>query len=321
MTRIAVLDDWQGIAEAAADWSEIRAKAEIVFFRDAFASPAATIAGLQDFDVVLAMRERTRLHADVISQLPRLKLLSFTGARNAAVDILACTAAGITVCNTTGTPSSHATAELALGLMLAASRHLVAGDREMRAGRFQGNVPPGIEVAGKTLGLIGLGNIGARVARYAQALDMKVIAWSQNLTEARAAEVGATRVEKAALLAQSDVISIHLVLSDRTRHIVAGPDIALMKPGALLINTSRGPHVEIDALVAALNAGKIRAAIDVYDSEPLPADHPLRATPHSLLSPHLGYVTADNMPALYKVSVENIAAWLDGRPIRVINGG
>ena len=319
MTRIAVLDDWQGIAEAAADWSAVRANAEIVFFRDAFTSPATTIAGLQDFDVVLAMRERTRLHADVISQLPRLKLLSFTGARNAAVDIPACTAAGITVCNTTGTPSSHATAELALGLMLAASRHLVVGDTEMRAGRFQQNVPPGMEIAGKTLGLIGLGNIGARVARYAQALEMKVIAWSQNLTEARAAEVSVTRVEKAALLAAADVISIHLVLSDRTRHIVAGPDIALMKPGALLINTSRGPHVDTEALVAALNVGKIRAAIDVYDSEPLAADHPLRSTPNSLLSPHLGYVTSDNMPALYRASVENLTAWLGGSPIRVIN--
>ncbi len=319
MTRIAILDDWQGIAEAAADWSGVRAKADIVFFRDAFASADATIAALRDFDAVLAMRERTRLHADVISQLPRLKLISFTGARNAAVDIPSCTAAGITVCNTTGTPSSHATAELALGLMLASSRHLIAGDREMRAGRFQNNVPPGREIAGKTLGLIGLGYIGARVARYAQALDMKIIAWSQNLSAARAADVGVTRVEKADLLAQSDVISIHLVLSERTRHIVAGPDIALMKPGALLINTSRGPHVDTDALVAALNAGKIRAAIDVYDSEPLAADHPLRSTANSLLSPHLGYVTADNMPALYRASVENLNAWLAGSPIRVVN--
>ncbi len=319
MKRIAVLDDWQGIAEAAADWSQVRTKADITFFRDAFASPAATIAGLKDFDVVLAMRERTRLHADVISQLPRLKLLSFTGARNAAVDIPACTAAGITVCNTTGTPSSHATAELALALMLASARHLALGDNEMRAGRFQQNVPPGLEVAGKTIGLIGLGNIGARVARYAQALEMRVIAWSQNLTDARAGEIGATRVEKEALMAQSDVISIHLVLSDRTRHIVAGPDIALMKPGALLINTSRGPHVAADALVAALNAGKIRAAIDVYDHEPLAADHPLRTAPNTLLSPHVGYVTSDNMPALYRASVENLVAWLGGTPIRVVN--
>ncbi len=319
MTRIAVLDDWQGIAEAAADWSGVRAQAEIIFFRDACASPDATVAALRDFDIILAMRERTRLHADVISRLPRLKLLSFTGARNAAVDIPACTAAGVMVCNTTGTPSSHATAELALGLLLAASRHLVAGDTEMRAGRFQQNVPPGVELAGKTLGLIGLGTIGGRVARYALAMEMKVLAWSQNLTTERAASVGATRVEKAALLAQADAISIHLVLSERTRHIVGAADIAAMKPGALLINTSRGGHVDTDALVAALNENRIRAAIDVYDSEPLPADHPLRRTPNSLLSPHLGYVTSDNMPALYRVSVENLVAWLAGAPIRVMN--
>ena len=319
MIRIAVLDDWQGIAEGAADWSAVRSKAEVTFFREAFPSADATIAALAEYDIILAMRERTRLHADVVSHLPRLKLLSFTGARNAAVDTAACTAAGITVCNTTGTPSSHATAELALGLLLAASRHLVAGDTEMRAGRFQQNVPPGIELAGKTLGLLGLGNIGARVARYAQAMEMKTIAWSQNLTDERAAAVGVRRVEKAELLAQSDAISIHLVLSDRTRHIMAAADLAAMKPGALLINTSRGPHVDTNALVTALNDGRIRAAIDVYDSEPLAADHPLRGAPNCLLSPHLGYVTTDNMPALYRASVENLLAWLAGSPIRVIN--
>ena len=319
MTRIAVLDDWQGIAEGAADWSGVRANAEISFFREAFYSAGATIAALADYDIILAMRERTRLHADVVSRLPRLKLLSFTGARNAAVDIPACTEVGIVVCNTTGTPSSHATAELALGLLLAASRHLVAGDNEMRAGRFQQNVPPGIELAGKTLGLLGLGNIGARVARYAQAMDMKTIAWSQNLTEERAVAVGVTRVDKSELLAQSDAISIHLVLSDRTRHIIGAADLAAMKPGALLINTSRGPHVDTAALITALNAGRMRAAIDVYDSEPLPADHPLRHARNCLLSPHLGYVTTDNMPALYRASVENLLAWLAGSPIRVIN--
>lgn len=319
MTRIAVLDDWQGIAETATDWSAVRAQAELVFFRDAFTSADAVVAALQDFDIVLAMRERTRLHADVISRLPRLKLLSFTGARNAAVDIPACTAAGVTVCNTTGTPSSNGTAELALGLLLASARHLVTGDVEMRAGRFQQNLPLGMELAGKTLGLLGLGNIGARVARYAQALEMKVLAWSQNLTDERATAVGVTRVEKSALLAQSDVISIHVVLSERTRHIVGAADIAQMKPGALLINTSRGPHVDTDALVAALHANRIRAAIDVYDSEPLPTDHPLRGAPNTLLSPHLGYVTADNMPALYRASAENLAAWLSGTPIRVLN--
>ena len=219
MTRIAVLDDWQGIAEAACDWSAVRSRAELVFFRDHLGGADAVVAALKDFDAVVAMRERTRLHADVLSRLPRLRLLSFTGARNAAVDVATCTAQGVLVCNTTTTRSSHGTAELTLALILAASRHLVDGDREMRAGRFQGNVAPGMEIAGKILGIVGLGTIGARVARYALAMDMKVIAWSQNLTQDRAAAVGATRVEKSDLFARADVISIHLVLSERTRHI------------------------------------------------------------------------------------------------------
>jgi len=319
MTRIAVLDDWQGIAEIATDWSAVRSRAEITFFRDHLGGPDAVVAALQDYDAIVAMRERTRLHADVISRLPKLRLLAFTGARNAAVDIPACTAQGIVVCNTTTTRSSHGTAELTLGLLLAAARRIAAGDAEMRAGRFQAHVPPGEEVAGKTLGLLGLGNIGARVARYARAMEMNVIAWSQNLTAERAAAAGATRVEKAELFAGADFVSIHLVLSERTRHIVAAPELAAMKPGALLINTSRGPHVDTAALLAALEAGRIRAAIDVYDEEPLPADHPLRRAPNTLLTPHLGYVTAENMPELFRSTAENLAAWLDGTPVRVVN--
>lgn len=319
MARIAILDDWQGIAEAATDWSAVRAHAELVFFRDHLGGPDAVVAALQGFDAIVAMRERTRLSAEVIARLPALRLLSFTGARNAAVDIAACTAQGVIVCNTTTTRSSHGTAELTLALMLAAQRHIAAGDREMRAGRFQANVPPGIEVAGKTLGLIGLGNIGARVARYALALDMTVLAWSQNLTAERATAAGAVRVDKAELFARADVASIHLVLSERTRHIVGAAELALMRPGALLINTSRGPHVDTDALLAALGEGRIRAAIDVYDTEPLPPEHPLRHAPNTLLSPHLGYVTAENMPELYRSTAENLAAWLAGAPIRVVN--
>ncbi|MCC6717928.1 MAG: D-2-hydroxyacid dehydrogenase family protein [Acetobacteraceae bacterium] len=319
MTRIAILDDWQGIAETAADWSAVRAHAELVFFRDHLGTPDQVAATLAGFDAIVAMRERTRLHADVITRLPNLKLLSFTGARNAAVDIPACTAQGVVVCNTTTTRSSHGTAELALGLMLAALRHIPTGDAEMRAGRFQANVPPGGEVAGRTLGLLGLGNIGSRVARYAQAMDMKTIAWSQNLTAERAAAIGVTRVDKAELFARADVVSIHLVLSDRTRHIVAAAEIAAMKPGALLVNTSRGPHVDPDALLPALEQGRIRAAIDVYDTEPLPAAHPLRRAPGTVLTPHLGYVTAENMPELYRSTAENLAAWLAGTPIRVLN--
>ena len=320
MVRIAVLDDWQGIAEAAADWGAVRAKgAEVVIFRDHLGGAEAVASALQGFDAVVAMRERTRLQADVISRLPGLKLLSFTGARNAAVDIEACTAQGVVVCNTTTTRTSHGTAELTLGLILAAQRRIALGDAEMRAGRFQGNVPLGGEVAGSTLGLVGLGNIGGRVARYARAMDMEVIAWSQNLTDERAAAVGAARVEKAELFARADVVSVHLVLSERTRHIVGAAEIGAMKPGALLVNTSRGPHVDTDALLGALEQGRVRAAIDVYDQEPLPVEHKLRRAPGTLLTPHLGYVTAENMPELYRSTVENLLAWLDGAPVRVVN--
>ncbi len=319
MMRIAVLDDWQGIAEAAADWSAVRAKAELVFFREHLGRADAVVAALAGFDAVVAMRERTRLHAEVIARLPRLKLLSFTGARNAAVDVAACTAQGVVVCNTTTARSSHGTAELTLGLMLAGLRHIPLGDAEMRAGRFQGAVPPGGEAMGRVLGLVGLGNIGARVARYAQALEMKVIAWSQNLTEERAASVGVERVGKAELFARADVVSVHLVLSERTRHVVGAAELAAMKAGALLVNTSRGGHVDTEALEVALRAGRVRAAIDVYDEEPLAAGHALRAVPGTVLTPHLGYVTAENMPELYRSSVENLVAWLDGVPVRVVN--
>jgi phosphoglycerate dehydrogenase-like enzyme len=319
MTRIAILDDWQGIAEGAADWSAVRAKAELVFFRDHLGGPDQVVAGLRDFDGVVAMRERTRLHAEVLSRLPRLKLLSFTGARNAAVDVTACTAQGVVVCNTATRRSSHGTAELTLGLMLAALRHIPHGDAEMRAGRFQANVPPGGEVAGRVLGLVGLGNIGSRVARYALAMEMEVIAWSQNLTAERAAAIGVARVEKAELFARADVASIHLVLSERTRGIVGAAEIAAMKPGALLINTSRGPHVDTDALLDALEQGRVRAAIDVYDAEQLPPEHRLRRAPGTVLTPHLGYVTEENMPELYRSTAENLLAWLEGRPVRVVN--
>jgi phosphoglycerate dehydrogenase-like enzyme len=319
MARIAILDDWQGIAETATDWSAVRARAELVFFRDHLGGPDQVATALQGFDAIVAMRERTRLSADVIARLPNLRLLSFTGARNAAVDIPACTAQGIVVCNTATSRTSHGTAELTLGLILAALRHIATGDAEMRAGRFQGHVPLGGEVAGRTLGLVGLGNIGSRVAGYARAMEMEVIAWSQNLTPERAREAGATRVEKAELFARADIASIHLVLSERTRHIVGAAEIAAMKPGALLVNTSRGPHVDTDALLPALVQGRIRAAIDVYDQEPLPPEHKLRRAPGTLLTPHLGYVTAENMPELYRSTAENLSAWLAGAPVRVVN--
>ena len=315
--RIAVLDDWQGIAEAAADWASLGA--ECVFFREGFAGPAETIAALAGFDVIVAMRERTWLGADVIPGLTQLRLLCFTGPRNAAVDTAACTARGITVCHTVSKGSSSDTPELALALLMAAARRIPQGDAEMRAGRFQQSLPPGLGLEGRTLGIIGLGRIGARMAGYAVALGMHVLAWSPNLTEARAAECRATRVTKEELLAQSDAVTLHLVLSARSRNTLAAADLALMKPGAILVNTSRGPLVEKAALVAAVRAGRIVAALDVFDAEPLAADHPLRGLPNTVLSPHMGYVTQDNMRGFYEQSVENIRAWQSGSPIRVVN--
>jgi phosphoglycerate dehydrogenase-like enzyme len=315
--RVAVLDDWQGIAAGAADWASLGA--EVTFFRHGFASPAATVAALKSYDVIVAMRERTWLGKEVIEGLAALKLLSFTGPRNAAVDTPACTARGIVVCNTTSTGSSNDTPELALALLLAAARRIPLGDAEIRAGRFQDNVPPGLGLHGRTLGLIGLGRIGGRMAEFGKVLGMRVLAWSQNLTEARAEEAGATLVPKEKLLAESDAVSIHLVLSARTRGILGAADLARMKPGAILVNTSRGPLVDEPALVAALEAGRIFAALDVFDREPLPADHPLRRAPNTVLSPHLGYVTRDNMSSFFLHSVENIRAWQQGRPVRVVN--
>jgi len=319
MTKIAVLDDWQGIAADAADWSALRAQAEVIFFRDAFPSEDALVTALADYDIVLAMRERSRLMKPVIDRLPKLRLLCFTGARNASVDVAACTARGITVCNTVSNRTSHATAELALTLLLAAARRIPLGDAEMRAGRFQRNVPPGIEMFGRTLGVIGLGHIGGRVASYAKALGMHVLAWSQNLTDDRARAVGVEKVSKDELLSLADAVTIHLVLSDRTRGLIGAAELARMKPGAILVNTSRGPIIESAALIAALHAGRITAALDVYDLEPLPPGDPLLTAPNTVLSPHLGYVTADGMQDFYKLLVEDVQAWLAGKPIRVVN--
>lgn len=315
--RIAVLDDWQGIAAASADWASLGG--ETVIFREGFAGIDATVAALEGFDAIVAMRERTWLGRAVIERLPRLRLLSFTGPRNAAVDTEACTERGIVVCNTAPNGTGNDTPELALALLLAAARRIPLGDSEIRAGRFQQNVPPGLGLYGRTLGLVGLGKIGGRVAEFARVLGMRVLAWSPNLTDERAAECGVTRVEKAVLMEESDAISIHLVLSPRSRGTIGADDIARMKPGAILVNTSRGPLVDEAALLAALHDGRIIAALDVYDEEPLPAAHPLRHAPNTVLTPHLGYVSQDNMGSFHRQSVENIAAFHAGAPIRVVN--
>jgi phosphoglycerate dehydrogenase-like enzyme len=319
MSKVAVLDDWQGEAERLIDWSAVRARADLTFFREHLGDEDGLAGALAGFDIVLAMRERTRFSASMIARLPDLRLLTFTGGRNASVDTAACTAHRIALCNTGGPRASNGTAELALGLMLAAARHIPTGDAAIRAGGFQESVPPGLDLDGAVLGLVGLGKIGGRMAQYARALGMSVLAWSQNLTDERAAEAGATRVEKGELFARADVVSLHVVLSDRTRGIVGAAEIGAMKPGAILVNTSRGPLVQDAPLFEALRAGRIFAALDVYDVEPLPADHPLRTMQNTVLTPHLGYVTRDAMAGFYAQCAENIVAWLDGKPIRVMN--
>jgi phosphoglycerate dehydrogenase-like enzyme len=268
MTRVAVLDDWQDVARTSTGWSPLEARAEVVFFQQAFQDENDAATRLVDFEIILSMRERTPLPGSLISRLPRLQMLGITGARNPSLDTSACTARGVVVCNTVGSGATEAaTAELALGLLLAAARAIPAGDANVRAGRFQLGVPVGISLAGKTMGIIGLGRLGSHMARYCRALNMRVLAWSQNLTLEKAQSAGATLVSKEELLSKSDAVSIHLVLSPRTRGLIAAPEITRMKPGAILINTSRGPIVDESALLEALHARRIVAGLDVFDRE------------------------------------------------------
>jgi phosphoglycerate dehydrogenase-like enzyme len=320
MTRVAVLDDWQGVAQSSADWSPLKARAEVVFFEQAFDDENDAAAKLVDFDIILTMRERTPLPASLIDRLSRLRMLGITGARNLSLDTPACTARGVVVCNTAGGGASEAaTAELALGLLLAAARAIPAADSNIRAGRFQMGVPVGISLAGKTIGIVGLGRLGSHMARYCRALNMTVLAWSRNLTSEKAQSAGATLVSKEELLSRSDAVSIHLVLSPRSRGLIGAAEIARMKPGAILINTSRGPIVDEAALIEALQARRILAALDVYDREPLPANHPLRSAPNTVMTPHLGYGVQETWAEFYRQSIENALAFLDGKPVRVTN--
>jgi phosphoglycerate dehydrogenase-like enzyme len=318
--KVAVLDDWQGVARANADWAKLEARADVTFFADAFADEDDAVAKLADYDIVLSMRERTPLPGSLINRLPKLRMLGMTGARNASLDTAACTARGIPVCSTQGGGyADSATAELALGLLIAAARGIPKGDANMRSGRFQQEVPVGIGLAGKTMGVMGLGRLGGYMASYCRALRMDVIAWSTNLTAERAAEVGVTLVSKDELMSRADAISIHLVLSPRSRGLVGAADIARMKPGAILINTSRGPIVDGAALLAALNERRIVAALDVFDREPLPANDPLRGAPNTVLMPHMGYGVQETWDGFYPQSLENALAFLDGKPVRVTN--
>ncbi len=292
----------------------------MVFFNEAFADEDDAAAKLADFEIVLSMRERTPLPGSLINRLPKLRMLGMTGARNNSLDLGACTARGVVVCNTAGSSSNEAaTAELALGLLIAAARAIPQADANIHAGRFQEDVPIGVSLAGKTLGVIGLGRLGSHMARYGRALNMKVIAWSQNLTAERAEAAGAHLVSKPELLSTADAISIHLVLSARTRGLIGSADLSRMKDGAILVNTSRGPIVDEAALIEAVRSGRIIAALDVYDREPLPSDHPLRRAPNAVLTPHLGYGVRETWELFYPQSLENALAFLDGNPVRVVN--
>ncbi|WP_218054350.1 D-2-hydroxyacid dehydrogenase family protein [Phenylobacterium immobile] len=314
--KIAILDDYQQLARRFADWSRLSADHEISVF-DRHLSEDEAAQALAPFDIVCHMRERMAFPAQLIAALPNLKLIAITGRGHRTLDLEAAKARGVTVCGTDMRPGTGgATTELAWGMILAAQRHIVEEAQGMRQGGWQ--TTAGAQVAGRTLGVLGLGRLGRGVARVAQAFDMRVIAWSQNLAAEAARAVGVERVEKDELFRQSDILSIHLVLSDRSRGLVGAEDLGRMKPGALLVNTSRGPIVEATPLLAALRSGAIRAALDVFDEEPLPVDDPLRTAPNVLLTPHLGYVTEETMRGFYEDTVENIAAFLVGQPMRVV---
>jgi phosphoglycerate dehydrogenase-like enzyme len=308
--KIAVLDDYQGVALKMADWSAVTDRAHVDVFSDHLADADAVVERLLPYDIVCVMRERTPLRAELIERLPNLKLIASTGPRNASIDLQAAAARGIAVVHTGyfGSP----TVELTWALILASARHIVAEAAAVRRGGWQHTI--GDDLSGKTLGLIGLGHIGSQVAKIGLAFGMRVLAWSQNLTAERCAAAGAALVSKEELLRQADIVSVHLVLSERTRGLVGAAEVALMKRSARLVNTSRGPIVVEAALIAALKAGQIAgAAIDVYDVEPLPAEHPYRNLGNLLATPHIGYVSRGLYQRFYRDTVSNIIAWLDAR--------
>ncbi len=314
--KVAVLDDYQSVAESMADWSQLPPGAEVTFFSDHLVSEDALAERLASFDVVTGMRERTPFPRSLLQRLPNLRLLVTTGRRNASFDIAAATDLGIAVCGTDG--AGEGPTELTWGLILGIVRQIPLEDRLSREGHWGTTV--GVGLKGKTIGLLGLGHIGSLVARVANAFDMNVIAWSQNLTAERACEGGAALVDKDTLFQDSDIVSVHVVLSQRTRGLVGARELALMKPTAYLINISRGPIVDELALVDVLQRRAIAgAALDTFDVEPLPKDHPLLQLDNTLICPHLGYVTDDSYRAMYAGVIEDIRAFSSGEPVRMIN--
>ena len=315
MTRVAILDDYQNVAMGLADWKSLPVGTEVVAFRDHLHEIDAVAKRLADFEVVVAMRERTAFPRALLEKLPKLRLLVTTGMRNASIDMKAAADRSVTVCGTSGLP--YPTAELTWGLVLALFRRIAVEDRATREGKWQTTL--GLGLNGKTLGVIGLGTLGSRVARYGKAFEMEVLAWSQNLTAERAAEVGATLVGKDDLLRRADVVSIHLVLSDRSRGLLGARELALMKRTAYLVNTSRGPIVDEAALIRALQDGTIAGAgLDVFEPEPLALDHPFRKLPNTVVTPHLGYVTEETYRIFFGHALEDVQAFLRGAPVRVL---
>ncbi|CCF17900.1 D-isomer specific 2-hydroxyacid dehydrogenase; 3-phosphoglycerate dehydrogenase (PGDH/SerA)-like, glyoxylate reductase (GyaR)-like; NAD-binding [Pseudorhizobium banfieldiae] len=315
--RIAVLDDYMGVAHKLASWEKIEARADVDFLHEPIGKGEAGIEQLREYDAICLLRERTAFSGELLSQLPNLKAIAATGLRNRTLDHGRARELGIAVMTTTGSGSGvYATAELAWGLILGLMRFIPEESAAMRQGAWQTRL--GNALWGKTIGIVGLGKLGARMAHIAKAFGMEAVAWSPNLTPERAAEAGATYLGKQELLATADVVSLHLVLGPTTRGIIGGQDLTQMKPDSILINTARGPLVDEQALLDALRNGQIRGAgIDVYDQEPLPADHPIRTLPNALVTPHLGYSVRETFEAFYRQTVENLESWLDGQPIRL----
>ena len=327
--KIAILDDYQDVALGYADWKGLPGPPEITVFNEHITRPDLLAATLRPFDVIVAMRERTAFPASLLALLPELRLLVTTGMANAAIDLAAAREHGVTVCGTGGFPA--ATAELTWGLILSLVRHIPAEDRRMREpagaggaavsarGGWQRTV--GVSLHGKRLGVVGLGRIGREIAGYGKVFGMQVAAWSSNLDPDQARELGVEPVSKEQLFSRSDVVTVHYKLSARSTGLVGAAELALMKPSAYLINTSRGPIVDSGALLTALRGGQIAgAALDVYDIEPLPLGDPLRLAPNTVLTPHLGYVTDETYQAFYRDAAEDVAAFIGGNPVRVLGG-
>lgn len=316
--RLAILDDYEKVALELAPWGNLGPDIKIDVYNDRLVKKDALVNRLLPYDILVIMRERTPFPQRLIERLSNLKLLVTTGRLNRAIDLAACHKNGVVVCGTES--SKNAPAELAWGLILALARRIPQQDRSVRQGIWGDGIGTGLE--GKVLGILGLGKLGTQVARVGLAFGMQIIAWSRNLTQEKAAAVGAVRVEKDELFTRSDVISIHLVLSDRTRGLIGAHEIGLMKPSAYIVNTSRGPIVQEAVLIEALRKGRIAGAgLDVFDDEPLPPDHPYVSLPNTVLTPHIGYVTKESFRIYFNQALEDVAAWLTDKPVRVIEPG